>query len=253
MSRHPCDLRALACAGAVFGVIAFAGCGGDDEPTTSSAESSTTSTSTEEAETDDNGFPVNAYVQPDLGVVPDGIELDGREGTPPPEPSEKDVKKAAEAAGCELETGLPDEGSTHLPDEDAADVDYKTDPPTSGDHYGNPSEILSGALADGAYLETPPIGRAVHALEHQRVAIQYSPDLSEEDQLALKGVFDSDPPGVLFYPNSEMGPEVAVAAWTNLLSCEGYEGDATLDAIQAFRDEFRGNPDAGPEPVPLDL
>lgn len=227
-----------------------AGCGGGEEdPTTTSASSTTT----DEGEMDENGFPVLAYVQPDLGVVPDGIELDGREGTPPPDPAETDLEAAAEAAGCELETGLPDEGNTHLEDEDVPEVEYQTDPPTSGDHYGNPTEVLSGALADGAYLETPPVGRSVHSLEHQRVAIQYSPDLSEEEQLALKGVFDADPAGMLFFPNEDMTAEVAVTAWTNLLTCESFEGAATLDAIQAFRDEFRGREGDAPEPIPLEL
>ncbi len=216
---------------------------------------STTSTTTGSGtpEVDENGFPVNAHIQPQLGVVPDGIEFDDREGTAPPEPSESDLEAAAEAAGCDLRVGLPDEGNTHLDDEDVPDVEYETNPPTSGDHYGNSNETLSGALADGAYGEYPPVGRVVHSLEHQRVAIQYSPDLPEEDQLALKGVFDADPAGVIFFPNPDMPYEVAVTGWTNLLGCDSYEGDATLAAVQAFRDEFRGRTGDGPEPIPLEL
>ena len=233
---------ALACA---LGAL-VAGCGSDDpEPTTS--------TTTAVEETDENGFPVNAHTQPDLGVVPEGIELDGREGTPPPEYEGADLESAAETAGCDLETGLPDEGNIHLDDEDVPDVEYKTNPPTSGDHYGNATEVLSGALADGAYLEPPPLGRIVHALEHQRVAIQYSTDLSEEDQLALKGVFDEDPGGVLFFPNDDMPYEVAITGWTNLLGCETFDGEATLAALQAFRGEFRGPNGDGPEEIPLEL
>ena len=226
---------------------------GDDEeePTTSSTSSTTETTADEEL--DDNGFPVNAHVEPQLGVVPEGIELDGREGTESPAVSEPDLEAAADAARCDLETGLPDEGNTHLDDEDVPDVEYGTDPPTSGDHYGNPSETLSGALADGAYLEYPPVGRSVHSLEHQRVEIQYSPDLPEEDQLALKGVFDADPAGVIFFPNPDMPYDVAVTGWTNLLGCDSYDGDATLDAVQDFRDEFRGPEGDGPEPIPLKL
>ena len=249
MSRVSDRLGALACALAIFGALVVAGCGDETEPATTS----TTSTTEEAADLDENGFPVNAHVEPQLGVVPEGIELDGREGTEPPAVSEPDLEAAAEAAGCDLETGLPDEGNTHLADEDVPDVDYKTNPPTSGDHYGNAAETLSGALADGAYLEYPPVGRIVHSLEHQRVAIQYSPDLSEEDQLALKGVFDADPGGVLFFPNPDMPYEVAVTGWTNLLGCDSFEGDATLDAVQAFRDEFRGPSGDGPEPIPLEL
>jgi Protein of unknown function (DUF3105) len=249
VSRDTDRIRVLLCASAVFGAIVFAACGGDDEePTTSS-----TSATTAEEDLDANGFPANAHVVPELGVVPEDIELDGREGTPPPEVAEGDLEAAAGAAGCDLETGLPDEGNTHLDDEDVPDVEYKTNPPTSGDHYGSPSETLSGALADGAYLEYPPVGRIVHALEHQRVAIQYSPDLSEEDQLALKGVFDADPAGVIFFPNPDMPYEVAVTGWTNLLGCDTFDGEVTLDAVQSFRDEFRGPQGDGPEPIPLQL
>ena len=169
MSRDADRHRALACALALLGVLLLAGCGGDDpEPTTTS----TTTTTDGPADLDENGFPVNAHVEPQLGVVPERIELDGREGTEPPAVSEPDLEAAAEAADCGLETGLPDEGNTHLDDEDVPDVEYMTNPPTSGDHYGNAAETLSGAIADGAYLEYPPVGRVVHALEHQRVAIQ---------------------------------------------------------------------------------
>ena len=236
----------MACLGAALGLL-LAGCGGDDpEPTTST-------TTDADVEADENGFPVSAHVQPELGVVPDGIELDAREGTPPPGISEPDLDAAASAAGCDLETGLPDEGNTHLDDEDVPDVEYETNPPTSGDHYGNPEETASGALSDGAYLEPPPIGRVIHSLEHQRVAIQYSPELPSEEQLALKGIFDDDPAGVLFFPNPEMPYEVAVTGWTNLLGCETFEGDATLDAVQDFRDAFRGPSGDGPERIPLSL
>ena len=88
----------------------------------------------------------------------------------------------------------------------------------------------------------------MHSLEHGRIDLQYSPDLSEDDQLALKGVFDESPEGMLLFPNPDMPYEVAATAWTKLLGCDSYEGDATLDAIRDFRDTYRGR---GPENVPL--
>ena len=116
-----------------------------------------------------------------------------------------------------------------------------TNPPTSGNH--NPEQ-----LADGAYSEMPAPWYFVHSLEHGRIEIQYSPDLSEQDQLALKGVFDESPPGMLFFPNDEMPYDVAVTAWTQLMGCKEYKGRATLDAIRDFRDTYRG---LGPEPLPI--
>ena len=144
MGKASNSLRMLLCASGMLGVIVLSACGGDDdEPTTTSASTSTTTKPADE-ELDQNGFPVNAHIEPQLGAVPEGIEFEGREGTPPPAVGESDLQAASDAAGCELETGLPEEGSTHISDEDAASVDYKTNPPTSGDHYGNSAETLSG-------------------------------------------------------------------------------------------------------------
>lgn len=179
------------------------------------------------------------------GVLPEGLEVDEREGTPPPEIENGDLVGASTEASCELQQDLPSEGNTHFNDADKV-VEYETNPPTSGDHFGSQTEAGSGALADGAFLETPNWNRLVHSLEHGRVLIQYSPDLPEEDQLALKGVFDADRAGVDLFPNAEMPYEVAATGWTQLLGCETYEGATTLDAIRAFTATYRGR---GPEPV----
>jgi hypothetical protein len=175
------------------------------------------------------------------GRVPAGVEVDDRVGTPPPDVELGDLAAAAAAAGCKLRLDLRDEGSTHLDPEKDELPNYGTNPPTSGDHYPVP-------LADGAFLDKPSPGSYVHSLEHGRVIIQYSPDLSEEDQLALKGVFDADRPGVDLFPDPDMPYDVAVSAWTQLMTCETFEGAATLDAIRAFRDAYRGR---GPEAIPF--
>ena len=147
---------------------------------------------------------------------------------------------------------LPDEGNTHITKE--SDIpDYKTNPPTSGNH--NPTWV-----ADGAYLtplRTNPqavgndlnIRNFVHSMEHGRVEIQYSSKLPEDQQLALKGVFDEDSAGMLLYPNDDMPADVAVTAWRQLLTCPSYS-PAVLDAIRDFRDIHRGQ---APENVPINL
>jgi Protein of unknown function (DUF3105) len=174
------------------------------------------------------------------GIIPDGIECDSREGTPPPEINLGDLTAAARAANCDLQLNLKDEGNTHLNPKTDDLPDYGTSPPTSGDHYPTP-------LADGSYLDTPSPGNFVHALEHGRIEIQYSSDLPEKDQLALKGIVDADAAGVDLFPNDDMPYDVAVTAWTQLMGCDSFEGDATLDAIQDFRDAYRGR---GPEAIP---
>jgi hypothetical protein len=181
-----------------------------------------------------------AGIDPNTGfIVPEDITPDEREGTTPPPIQQADLEKAADAAGCELELDLDDEGAEHLaPGDDPPD--YGTNPPTSGDH-------AEENLADGAYLDPPDPVNPLHSLEHGRVTIQYDPRLPEDEQLALKGVFDEDVDGMLLFPNPEMPSEVATTAWTNLMTCDSYSPEV-IDAIRAFRDTYRGQ---GPESVPL--
>ncbi|MEO8091844.1 MAG: DUF3105 domain-containing protein [bacterium] len=168
---------------------------------------------------------------------------DCREGTAPAAIATGDLETAATEANCELRLDLPDEGNSHFGSDPSKAPDYKTNPATSGDH-------LDPGLqqADGAYSEMVDPAYSMHSAEHGRIAIQYSPDLSEEDQLAIKGVFDESPAGVILFPNPEMPYEVAAVGWTQLEGCETYEGAATLDALRDFRDIYRGQ---GPEDVPL--
>jgi hypothetical protein len=204
---------------AVVGGIIFAIAGGDDGGGGGSGESS-----------DNINYEFG-------GILPDGVEVDDREGTEPPAVADDNLSTAAETAGCDLQTGLEVEGDTHVGEKDLPE--YGTNPPTSGDHFQQ-------WLADGAFATTPPVGNSVHALEHGRIEIQYSPDLTEEEQLALKGVFDADRAGVILFPNADMPYEVATTAWTNMMGCDSYDGAATLDAIRDFIGTYRGR---GPENV----
>jgi hypothetical protein len=183
----------------------------------------------------------NAHINPNSGSV-NGVAPDCREGTPPPAVKQATLQKAAAAAGCDLRLNLPNEGQTHL-QPGSKPPKYHTNPPTSGNHVIPPFQ-----QADGGYSEMPEPLNFVHSLEHGRIEIQYAPDLPEQDQLALKGVFDDSPEGMLIFPNKDMPYEVAATAWTQLMGCKKYEGSKTLDAIQDFRDEFRGH---GPEPIPI--
>jgi hypothetical protein len=196
------------------------------------------------------GLCGDAHIQAETGSFI-SLDEDCREGTPPPELKQGDLALAAKEAGCELRVNLPDEGNSHVPN--SAEVNYKTNPPTSGDHNANP-------VADGAYTtplrdvsessgEELNIRNILHSLEHGRVEIQYSTDLPESDQLALKGVFDEDPGGMILFPNDLMPYQVAATAWTNLLACPAYN-EAVLDAIRDFRDIYRGQ---GPEDVATNI
>src|SRR5690349_5787678 len=81
------------------------------------------------------------------------------EGSVPPRQT-GDLEGAAEAAGCEL-TDHESEGRKGT----GEDVDYKTDPPNSGDHSPEPAD-------DAAYrTDPPPDENLVHTLFHGRIVI----------------------------------------------------------------------------------
>jgi hypothetical protein len=200
----------------------------------------------EGGDVDTGDLPESAHVNTQVGVAR-GADPDGREGTPPPPLQQGDLERSARAADCDLRLDLPEEGNQHFQDEDR-DPGWETNTPTSGDHYGVPTEAGSGALADGAYIETPSLARAVHSLEHGRIVIHYSPDLPEAEQLAIKGVFDEDPGGMILFPNPDIPFSVAATGWQQMLACRTHEGRVTLDALRNFRDTYRGR---GPENVPV--
>lgn len=186
----------------------------------------------------------NAHIATDFGYYEEGFGCDNREGTTPAALQFGDLEESAQKAGCELMLDLPDEGNSHFTDVDKGS--YDTNPPTSGDHYANPTETGSGALAEGAYVGTIPESRLVHAMEHGRVEIRYSPDLPQDQQLELKGVFDEDPGGVILTRDKDLPYAVAFSAWTNAIGCKTFN-PLVLDVARNFRDTFRGN---GPENIP---
>jgi len=193
----------------------------------------------------------NAHVNLESGSS-NGIQTDDRTGTKVAAAKTTNLKQAAKDAGCVLRLHLKDEGHTHLPQGSEA-PEYKTNPPTSGNHVEPPFQ-----QADGAYAEMPLPIDMVHSLEHGRMEIQYGSELTEAQQLELKGLYETMFGGTLLFPNDEMPYAVAATTWTNLLGCKKYEGQKTLDAIRAFGKEtwgrFGGEPAraftiTGPTPV----
>jgi uncharacterized protein DUF3105 len=175
--------------------------------------------------TDDGGAHINPNQE--MGST-NGVEPDERAGIIPVRTKVFDLDQAAKQAGCDLRLKLEDEGHEHLPP-NAAEPNYKTEPPTSGNHVQPPYQ-----QADGAYSEEPKQLDVVHSLEHGRMAIEYSPDLPEKAQLELKGLYDTMYGASLFFPYEDMPYEVAAVTWTNMIGCKTYKGEATLDAIRAF-------------------
>jgi hypothetical protein len=159
-----------------------------------------------------------------------------------PEQQIGDMVQAAKAAGCKLAN--PEiEGATHENREFSAS-DYKTNPPTSGNHF--PEWYDDGVYEPG---DVPQLGKLVHTLEHGRIDVQYKPGTSSETVSQLEALLaeQSDGYHMLLYENTTgMDAAVAATAWGHSLTCPEMN-DKVFDAIRTFRAEYI---DKGPEDVP---
>jgi hypothetical protein len=180
---------------------------------------------------DDGGGPGNPR---DAGDVSSDVTL--------PEQKNGDLKAAAEAAGCTLDN--PEiEGSTHESKEFKAS-DYKTNPPTSGNHA--PDWYDDGVYEPGT---TDNLGMLVHTLEHGRINVQYKKGTPAETVKQLEALLAEQNDGyhMLLYENTTgMEPQIAATAWTHSLTCDQMN-DKVFDAIRTFRARYI---DKGPETVP---
>jgi Protein of unknown function (DUF3105) len=144
------------------------------------------------------------------------------------------LEAAAKAAQCTVKQ-FPSEGRSHV----SGKVDYKTDPPTSGNHFEIPA-------ADGAYNQAPDVEPLVHSLEHGRVIFWFKPRAPAQLQGQMKALFDEDNYHVILAPYSrDLSGEVAASAWTRSIVCPKVN-ENTWDALRLFRDRYR---DQGPEQV----
>ena len=175
----------------------------------------------------------------------------GGDGGEPRAPSDTNVQlppqaignlqAAADAAGCKLAN--PEiEGAEHL-DKEFAPSDYKTNPPTSGNHFGQWYE-------DGIYDPggLPNLGMIVHTLEHGRINIQYKPGTPAEAVAQLEALLaETDGYHMLLYENTTgMDAQVAATTWGHSLTCPEMN-DKVFDAMRTFRTRWI---DKGPENVP---
>jgi hypothetical protein len=161
-------------------------------------------------------------------------------------PAEAAVKADAAAAGCAYRS-FPSEGRGHTT-APRTPANYKTNPPTSGDHDPNPAQ-------DGLYPSgnEPGIGNWVHTLEHGRILLQYASDAPAADVTALTKLFNEPVLDsgnsyhmVLMRNNTKMPFKTAAVAWQHYLGCKD-AGPASLKAMRTFRDRFV---DKGPEFIP---
>ncbi len=113
---------------------------------------------------------------------------------------------------------------------DADDLEYASDPPTSGPHQPGPE--VAGVVTEAL---TRPV--QVGILERGDVLIQHLPDLDDESRADLEALAGEH---VVVAPNPDLPAPVVATAWLFKRTCQ------TVDAValQDFVDERVGN---GPE------
>jgi uncharacterized protein DUF3105 len=149
---------------------------------------------------------------------------------------------AAKAAGCKL-ANPPIEGRNHENKKFTA-ADYKTNPPTSGNHFPEWAQ-------DGVYPPdgTPDLGMLVHTLEHGRIDVQYKPGTPTHTIAELEALLAEQSDGyhmLLFQNPTDMPAQIAATAWGHSLTCPQFNNQV-FDAIRTFRAQYI---DKGPEDVP---
>jgi uncharacterized protein DUF3105 len=141
----------------------------------------------------------------------------------------------AAQAGCTDVQIHESEGNTHV--EQGTRVDYQTEPPTSGDHYGTPAD-------PGFYTTEIPAEALVHNLEHGQMVIWYRPDAPASVREDIEALTEQEPIATLAVPyeNVPDGYAFSMTAWGASQSCDR----VSQEVVDDFRRRFQGK---GPERV----
>ena len=151
--------------------------------------------------------------------------------------NDRTIAKLEASGSCKYDTKTDTDagpGNNHV----NGDVQYKTDPPSGGNHNPNPA-------GPGTYTadNKPPDAQIVHALEHGYVTIWYKPDVTPAtltDLQTLAAKYDRD---VLLVPRASMAKAVAATAWHRRLLCT----QPDISALETFITSYRNQ---GPEKIP---
>jgi hypothetical protein len=156
--------------------------------------------------------------------------------------------EASEA--CDVQD-FPAQGRTHV-EELEEGFEYNSIPATSGPHYAQPR----GPAIWNVYTEPVREESLVHNLEHGGVVVQYGSDVPDATVQQIVAWYEDDPRGLVVAPllpaleeeKPELTGQIAVTAWTHLMTCDTFDEGGLDD----FVDEYRGPGGDAPEKFPLD-
>jgi hypothetical protein len=156
-----------------------------------------------------------------------GIALGGGDSTP----------SGLTAGGC-VPYSLEEQGREHAV-ELPAGYKYNSFPPTSGTHHPRPAIY-------NVYEDPVRQLLLVHNLEHGAIVVQYGEDVPETQVEQIRSWYAEDPVGKVVSPLPALGDKVAVTAWTQLMTCPGFNEQA-FDAFteaHRYKGPERFSPDA---------
>jgi hypothetical protein len=108
-------------------------------------------------------------------------------------------------------------------------VDYEQDPPVGGEH--NPVWQNNGFYEEPVRKEN-----AVHTLEHGAVWITYSPDLSQDQQEALREIVEGQDCLLASpYPGLPTGTPLVASAWGAQVRLDGVDDPNLQRFIRSYR------------------
>ena len=151
---------------------------------------------------------------------------------------------------CDVET-FEEQGRDHV-EELEEGFEYNSVPATSGPHYGQPR----GPAIWNVYTDPVRQERLVHNLEHGGVAVQYGSEVPEATVSQIVDWYEDDARGLVVAPlppaleeeEPGLAGQIALTAWTHLMTCDTFDEDA----FDSFVDEYRGPQGDAPEKFPLD-
>jgi hypothetical protein len=144
---------------------------------------------------------------------------------------------AAREAGCDPVSSPTNEGSTHVAPPQT--VNYRTIPPTSGNHYGNTAQT-------GIY-DTPVQNEIqVHNLEHGHVVFHFQPGIDPAILQGIAEIVKDNRTYAILAPNPNMPFQLAFTAWGKLQGCR----QPNVQAASVAREFFNAFKDKGPERGP---
>jgi Protein of unknown function (DUF3105) len=163
-----------------------------------------------------------------------------------------DARATLEDAGCTVQIvdaveNRSDHSDVPTP---TTKVDWNTDPPSNGRHYGQ-------TIIFGAYDEPLQQQLLVHNYEHGAVGIQYGSRVPAATVQQVRDFYDGDPNGIVLAPYPKLGDQIALTAWRDATPGEGDKGEGVVakcpgfdeGAFDAFLDAYGFQ---GPEAFPRD-